>query len=40
MLWEDTIDTQAGVAIFSLWLTLFLFENKIAEDSEYSKQKI
>lgn len=40
MLWEDTIDTQAGVAIFSLWLTLFLFENKIVEDSEYSKQKI
>lgn len=31
MLWEDTIDTQAGVAIFSLWLTLFVFENRSDE---------
>lgn len=28
MLWEDTIETQAGVAIFALWLNLFLFEQK------------
>lgn len=26
MLWEDTLETQAGVAIFSLWLNLFLFQ--------------
>lgn len=28
MLWEDTLETQAGVAIFSLVLNLFLFEKK------------
>ncbi|MAW66043.1 MAG: hypothetical protein CMD18_07610 [Flavobacteriales bacterium] len=28
MLWEDTLETQAGVAIFSLLLNLFLFETK------------
>lgn len=39
MLWEDTFDTQAGVAIFSLWLTLFIFENRIVEDSQSSKLK-
>lgn len=28
MLWEDTLETQAGVAIFGLLLNLFLFEKK------------
>ena len=28
MLWEDTLETQAGIAIFSLLLNLFLFEKK------------
>ena len=29
MLWEDTLETQAGVAIFGLLLNLFLFEKKL-----------
>ena len=28
MIWEDTLETQAGIAIFSLLLNLFLFEKK------------
>jgi membrane-bound ClpP family serine protease len=28
MLWEDTLETQAGVAVFALLLNLFLFETK------------
>jgi membrane-bound ClpP family serine protease len=30
MLWEDTLETQAGVAIFALLLNLFLFETSYA----------
>tara|TARA_B100001778_G_scaffold329987_1_gene331799 strand:- start:1395 stop:2954 length:1560 start_codon:yes stop_codon:yes gene_type:complete len=29
MLWEDTLETQAGVALFSLLLNVFIFENKL-----------
>ncbi len=29
MLWEDTLETQAGVALFSLLLNVFIFENKV-----------
>jgi hypothetical protein len=28
MVWEDTLETQAGVAVFSLLLNLFIFERK------------
>ncbi len=28
MLWEDTLETQAGVAVFSVLLNIFLFERK------------
>ncbi len=33
MFWEDTLETQAGVAIFSLSLNIFLFENKSGYNS-------
>ncbi len=34
MLWEDTLETQAGVAIFGLLLNLFIFEKKSENTSK------
>jgi hypothetical protein len=33
MLWEDTLETQAGVSIFALLLNLFLFENDFDKET-------